>query len=367
MNKFLVGGAVRDILLNILPNDRDYVVVGSTHDEMIAAGFSRVGRDFPVYLHPVTKEEYALARTERKSGKGYNGFTVSFDPTTTLEEDLKRRDISINAMAMTDNGQIIDPFGGVQDLHDKILRHTSEAFADDPLRVLRLARFAARYGFKIAPETMELAKQIVTSGELSYLPLERIWTELEKGFKEIRPSVMLDVLSEVGAFDVAPLNKYPLLNTTTLKTYEYCFDFDMKIMLAFSFSMMSQDDFLALKVPGGHYIRSKQLSCLLSFACSDLDVTFAFLMVDILNTLKSDLDTRVIEVGLCFFRNIYIDFYTADFVWSRHMQYLELCHSEIKKLDMKAIVADGDMKTVKSRVRDAKINAIGKAYQRVVL
>jgi tRNA nucleotidyltransferase (CCA-adding enzyme) len=208
LNYLLVGGAVRDHLLGIASKDRDYVVVGSSPEEMLANGFTQVGASFPVFLHPETGEEYALARTERKTGAGYHGFSTVYDSSVTLEDDLARRDLTINSMAMTDNLQVIDPFNGIADLEAGILRHTSEAFADDPLRVLRLARFAARYNFKIADETMALSRKLVDSGELDALPRERIWTEMYKGFSEKMPSLMLNVLQDAHAMKVTPLVEY---------------------------------------------------------------------------------------------------------------------------------------------------------------
>ena len=180
MQTFLVGGAVRDELLGRPVKDRDWVVVGSTPDEMIDAGFEQVGADFPVFLHPETKEEFALARQEEKTGPGYHGFETRFDPSVTLEDDLVRRDLTINAMARDADGNLIDPHHGIADLRAGILRHVSDAFAEDPLRVLRVARFAARYNFDVAPETMELMKKLVASGELDHLTPERVWAELEK-------------------------------------------------------------------------------------------------------------------------------------------------------------------------------------------
>src|SRR3990170_6010589 len=177
MKIYLVGGAVRDKLLGLPVKDRDYVVVGGTPDEMVAKGFKPVGADFPVFLHPVTKEEYALARTERKSGHGYKGFKVYSAPDVTLEDDLRRRDLTINAIAEDDQGRIIDPFGGAEDLRRGVLRHVSPAFSEDPLRILRVARFAARFagrGFRVAPETNELMRKIVKSGEVDHLVAERV-------------------------------------------------------------------------------------------------------------------------------------------------------------------------------------------------
>jgi len=202
MNTYLVGGAVRDLLLGRTPGDRDYVVVGETPEAMLAAGFKPVGKDFPVFLHPKTGEEYALARTERKSAPGYRGFTIHAEPSVTLEEDLARRDFTINAIAQTPNGALIDPYGGVRDLEARVLRHVSAAFVEDPLRVLRAARFMARFaplGFTIAAETMILMREIAASGELDALVPERIWQELRRALGEPKPSAFLSTLRQAHA------------------------------------------------------------------------------------------------------------------------------------------------------------------------
>ncbi len=198
MKAYVVGGAVRDELLGLPVQDRDYVVVGATPEEMVAQGFKPVGKDFPVFLHPQTHEEYALARTERKSGRGYKGFTVHAAPDVTLEEDLRRRDLTINAMAKDADGTLIDPFGGRQDLAAGVLRHVSEAFAEDPVRILRVARFAARFGFSIAPETLELMKTMVASGEADHLVAERVWQEFARGLGEPHPELMFEALGRCG-------------------------------------------------------------------------------------------------------------------------------------------------------------------------
>lgn len=198
MNIYLVGGAVRDELLGLPVKERDYVVVGATPEEMVAKGFKPVGKDFPVFLHPSTHEEYALARTERKSGRGYKGFKVYAAPEVTLEEDLRRRDLTINAMAKAEDGTLIDPFGGQSDLEARVLRHVSEAFAEDPVRILRLARFAARFGFDVAPDTMTLMRRMVESGEADYLVPERVWQEFARGLAEPHPELMFDVLERSG-------------------------------------------------------------------------------------------------------------------------------------------------------------------------
>ena len=185
MEIFIVGGAVRDSLMGLTPKDTDYVVVGATPQDMLALGFSQVGADFPVFLHPETQDEYALARTERKVGDGYHGFEVDASEWTTLADDLSRRDLTINAMALSEDDLLYDPFNGQQDLHDKVLRHVSPAFAEDPLRVVRLARFYARFNeFGIADETVKVSRKVVQAGELNHLPHERFWAELEKVMHE---------------------------------------------------------------------------------------------------------------------------------------------------------------------------------------
>ena len=200
MQVFIVGGAVRDELLGRPCDDRDYVVVGTTPDAMLAAGFRPVGKDFPVFLHPTTQAEYALARTERKSGHGYHGFTFHAAPDVTLEEDLARRDLTINAMARGADGSLVDPFHGQRDLAAKILRHVGPAFAEDPVRILRIARFAARFAdFSIAPATLTLMQDMVASGEVDHLVAERVWQELAKGLLEDTPSRMFEVLRSCGA------------------------------------------------------------------------------------------------------------------------------------------------------------------------
>ena len=214
MQIYMVGGAVRDRLLGLPVQDHDWVVVGATPEQMVAQGYLPVGKDFPVFLHPDSREEYALARTERKSGRGYRGFTVFTSPDVTLEEDLARRDLTINSIAAPAdwtgasgqnglNPGLIDPFGGQRDLHAKVLRHVTDAFREDPVRILRLARFAARFhDFSIAPETMALLREMVADGEADHLVPERVWQELSRGLMEAHPARMFDVLRDCGALAV---------------------------------------------------------------------------------------------------------------------------------------------------------------------
>ena len=206
LSAFIVGGAVRDELLGLPAGDRDWVVVGASPEAMSQRGFVPVGGDFPVFLHPRTKEEYALARTERKSGRGYKGFTFHTGPDVTLEEDLRRRDLTVNAIARRDDGTLADPLGGVADLKARVLRHVGEAFVEDPVRILRLARFAARFpDFSVAPETIALCRRMAEEGEVDALVPERVWREVSRGLMAGRPSRMLEVLADAHALPrIAP-------------------------------------------------------------------------------------------------------------------------------------------------------------------
>jgi tRNA nucleotidyltransferase (CCA-adding enzyme) len=199
MKVYTVGGAVRDELLGLPVADRDFVVIGATPEQMVALGYKPVGKDFPVFLHPHTHEEYALARTERKTARGYHGFAFHTAPDVTLEQDLARRDLTINAIAKDESGALIDPFNGTADIKARVLRHVSPAFAEDPVRILRLARFAARFGFAIADETLQLMRGMVVNGEVDALVAERVWQELSRGLMEAKPSRLFDTLRACGA------------------------------------------------------------------------------------------------------------------------------------------------------------------------
>ena len=234
---YLVGGAVRDVFLGRKVQDKDYVVVGADVEMMLAAGFRPVGKDFPVFLHPQTNDEYALARTERKVSVGYKGFTVHTSPQVTLEEDLIRRDLTINAMAQDEQGSLIDPFGGQADLNNKILRHISDAFVEDPVRVLRVARFSARFHeFSIAEETLNLMQKIVARGELQTVSAERLWQEIARGLMEYKPSRMFTVLRQCGALDVLMPELNRLWGVPQTALYHPEVDTGIHIMMAIDYA-----------------------------------------------------------------------------------------------------------------------------------
>lgn len=247
MQTYLVGGAVRDQLLNYPVYDRDWVVVGATPEQMLAQGFKPVGKDFPVFLHPDSGEEYALARTERKSGKGYTGFQYHASPDVTLEQDLIRRDLTINAMALSDDQQLIDPYGGQQDLQAKLLRHVSPAFAEDPLRVLRVARFLARYadqGFSIAPQTLRLMQQLSQTDELNHLTTERVWQEFQRALNENRSDQFLLALYQCQALQVLfPPLVSAVEDSTLLQQLQQpaCAEVRFALLMLSSFSALPAD------------------------------------------------------------------------------------------------------------------------------
>ena len=235
MDVYLVGGAVRDELLGLPVTERDWVVVGATPDDLLQQGYEQVGRDFPVFLHPDTRDEYALARTERKQGHGYTGFAVDYDASVTLEEDLQRRDLTVNAIARDSDGALIDPYGGRRDLDNKVLRHISPAFVEDPLRVLRTARFAARFahlGFSVAPETIDLMGEIVAQDELAHLSTERIWVELDRALGERNPEVFIEVLRTCGALEKLLPELEALFGVPQVASYHPEIDTGVHVLMA---------------------------------------------------------------------------------------------------------------------------------------
>ncbi len=227
MKIYLVGGAVRDQIMGLSVKDKDYVVVGSTSEEMVKLGYKPVGKDFPVFLHPKTHQEYALARTERKVSKGYKGFKVYTSEEVTLEEDLQRRDLTINAIAKDKRGKFFDPFGGIKDIKRRVLRHVSSAFVEDPIRVLRIARFSARFHkFKIHPKTEAILKQIIKNKEIETVASERVWSELAAGFLEKKSYLMFEVLNRCGALKILlPELDYPKNKNSIKKSLEYAAKF----------------------------------------------------------------------------------------------------------------------------------------------
>ncbi len=240
---YLVGGAVRDALLGIPPRERDWVVVGSTPDALLEKGYRQVGASFPVFLHPETREEYALARTERKQGHGYHGFSVDFHPGVTLQEDLARRDLTINAMARDCDGRLIDPFGGKADLQARLLRHVSPAFSEDPLRVLRVARFAARYaplGFSVHDSTMKLMRRMTAAGELEHLVPERVWSEIEAAMSSAKPGIFIQVLRDSGALAVLLPEVDGLFGVPQPAKYHPEIDTGIHVMMAMDFAAVRQ-------------------------------------------------------------------------------------------------------------------------------
>ena len=249
MQTYLVGGAVRDKLLGLETKDRDWVVVGAAPQEMLDLGYQQVGQDFPVFLDPESHDEYALARTERKTGPGYKGFAINSSPKVTLEEDLLRRDLTINAIAMDETGRLIDPFGGQFDIEDRVLRHVSGAFVEDPLRVLRVARFAARFahlGFRVANETRDLMRSICHSGELDHLVPERIWKELELALTSQTPSVFIEVLRECDALAVILPEVNNLFGVPQPEKYHPEIDTGLHILLCLEQARKLSDDSVVL-------------------------------------------------------------------------------------------------------------------------
>lgn len=292
---YRVGGAVRDSLLGYPYHETDWVVVGATPESLLSQGFQQVGRDFPVFLHPVTKEEYALARTERKKGHGYHGFEVHADPSVTLEQDLSRRDLTINAMAMTTDGNIIDPYGGQGDLKARVLRHVSPHFVEDPLRVLRVARFAARYysmGFSIAAETMALMTDIVAAGELAHLSQERIWVETERALGEQTPAVYFRVLARCNALRAL----FPALSVTTgvdllerAAPYSVRTDVRWSALLAELPELRAQDLCTKLRVPKTTALLTAKVCSLRTITRSALqDADRCMALLEALDALRRD-------------------------------------------------------------------------------
>lgn len=278
MKVYQVGGCVRDLLMGLDPKDIDYVVVGSSEDELSSLGYEQVGKDFPVFLHPKTGYEYALARKERKTGSGYNGFSVETD-NVTLEDDLFRRDLTINAMAMDENGVIIDPYGGQNDLKNKILKHVSKHFGEDPVRILRIARFSARYNFSIHSETLSMMKEMVDNGEFDSLTGERVWKEFEKVLTEKHLFNFFDNLEKIGALQKVP----GFSSIQDVKYFEIIQEKSSNKFLSsliHTFSQMSKKDLLSWKMPAeyqklvNHFNDWKNVDGIYSFMNTEQKLSF---------------------------------------------------------------------------------------------
>lgn len=345
MKIYLVGGCVRDRLLGLNPKDIDYVVVGATPEEMLAIGFQQVGAAFPVFIKD--GEEYALARKERKTGVGYNGFDVVFDTSVTLEEDLSRRDLTINSMAMDmETGRLIDPYGGQRDLAQGILRATSDAFAEDPIRVLRTARFAARYGFKIADDTIELMRSIAP--ELVHVPQERIWAEFEKGLSERNPARMFEALEYCDALWVDPLVPYRKWSHHLRKVSEQD---EQHVRFALIARGFADADYEVCKIPT-HLARISR--AFNQFGASLVD--YAFLSkehrLDLLTSMKAFNDDQLIDAVLDVLA-LEVD----RVVPSISKLAITRDVNAVKQLDSAAIVA-ADPKNAKTLIREARLGVL---------
>ena len=361
---YLVGGAVRDTLLGIEPKDRDYVVVGADADYMLARGFSQVGASFPVFLHPDTGEEYALARQERKVRPGYHGFEVSFGPDVSLQDDLIRRDLTINSMALDPvTGELVDPFNGKRDLENGILRHTSSAFAEDPLRVLRVARFVARYNFKVAALTLDLMEKLVD--ELQHLAPERIWTELEKIFSEPNTDAAIEVLQTVGAtavkstllnylFDSRRVNEAHSYSEGPINTSKLTADEKMLFHLALE--TLSLDEVNRLKVPRHVWKRAiftENLQKLTSGQRAPERI------VEFFDRYRQEVTGSDLEAAE--------DFYVKVAHWAKPsygMSEVRKGFRALKKLDLTETVKGVEPKAIKEIVRTTKVAAVREAWKR---
>jgi tRNA nucleotidyltransferase (CCA-adding enzyme) len=303
LNIFLVGGAVRDALLGTPIADKDYVVVGASPKDLLELGFLQVGADFPVFLHPETQEEYALARTERKSAGGYLGFTVNTE-AVTLEEDLSRRDLTINAMAIDADGELTDPFGGQADLRAKLLRHVGPAFREDPVRILRIGRFLARYGsdWAVAPETEALIKEMIGAGEANYLQAERVWKELSRGLMEPNPSAMLSFWERMGLFELAALKGYALRDAESrnkLLAQAVSQNAPLEVRVALAFDKVLEE----AKVPLMASQVSSQLTKLLAQPGNPVDAESRFLRLEAMDALRQMARTELALTAYSFFSN----------------------------------------------------------------
>jgi tRNA nucleotidyltransferase/poly(A) polymerase len=365
MKKYLVGGAVRDLLLGIKPKDRDWVVVGSSPEEMLALGYQQVGASFPVFIKD--GEEYALARTERKTGVGYNGFDVTFDPSVTLEEDLIRRDLTINAMALDiDTYQLIDPHGGRRDLHNGILRHTSLAFAEDPVRVLRTARFAARYQFSVDPTTIRLMSDV--AHELVHVPQERIWAEFKKGLTEDTPHLMMDVLSRCGALSTPALEIYSHANLDMIRNLSPTHPMHVRLGAVFRNTVGDVNAWSKklnnAKIPAAlikilvTYLREYDI--LYNYCLQDADTR-----VRLLDRLRAFSDPNLLShVMDCMINNDLMYFYVyrpiPSYLTGQKAAAFRDLDTIQANVDSVAIAASVDTKSIKQAIHDARVAALSK-------
>jgi tRNA nucleotidyltransferase (CCA-adding enzyme) len=352
MKAYLVGGAVRDQLLGLPIKEKDWVVVGATVQEMLAAGFRQVGKDFPVFLHPTTKEEYALARTERKVGRGYTGFTFDTSESVTLEEDLQRRDLTINAMAETSEGQIIDPYHGARDLKNKILRHVSPAFSEDPVRILRVARFAARFNFTVAPETLQLMRDMVNNGEVNALVEERVFKEFERALSEPYPQQFFAVLTAIDAQKVL----FPEI--TALGALENAIKLSHQPLIRFA-ALTSALNLEALRSLANRYRMPSDYR--------DLAILTIQHLKDVLNAENLTSEEIVsLFLSLDAFRREarFFNFLTiCEACGSTNTSLLKKYYSLAKEIDTKKITADKSLngKQIADKILTERINAIKSA------
>lgn len=355
MKIYLVGGAVRDKLLGLSIKEKDWVVVGGTTQEMLQQGFRSVGKDFPVFIHPITHEEYALARTERKVGRGYTGFDFNTAKNVTLEEDLLRRDLTINAIAETEDGKIIDPFHGVKDIEQKILRHVSPAFVEDPVRILRVARFSARFsplGFKIAPETLSLMQRMVSMGEVDALVPERVWKEWERALKESAPEQFFNVLDACYAlpklFPEIPINSKGLI---ALKTATH-FSSDIAIRMASLLHDLSAENIQILcdryRIPKEY----KELAILVSTQLKTYQMQSHLSPLQIIEFLQiTDAFRR--EARFKKFLSV------CEIITKKKSTALLQCYSITKNIDIKKLIALGWAgKELAEKIKEERIRLI---------
>lgn len=362
MQTYLVGGAVRDELLGRKVTERDWVVVGATPQQMLDAGYTQVGKDFPVFLHPKTKEEYALARTERKAGQGYTGFVCDASASVTLEQDLQRRDLTVNAIARTPDGELIDPYHGKKDLDDKLLRHVSDAFSEDPLRVFRVARFSTRYhylGFTIADNTLTLMKQMATSGELSTLTAERVWQETARSLMERTPAVYFTVLQQCQALPVwfpeLPFPPHAVFDALSLAAQQ---EMELEVRFACLCTSITPDDVKALsarlRMPNAVSelaMLAAKLPAFIEKPVEGADVIDLFDIADAWR--KPERFTQLMDV-----------FSVTSMArevssWSARREAFLKALTQAKGIDVKAIIESGVKgPAIKAAVREARCNAV---------